>query len=282
MIHIAGCDGGTGASPLALDQERGRAVGARPRRDPAGARRERPARARPRCASTAASRPGRDVVVAALLGADECQLRHRAAARRGLPDGAHLPPRHLPGRDRHPARRAAREVRRHARDGGGLPAVRRARTCGGTSRALGLRDARRGRRPGRAARGSAAPATRAPTRSTSARCSSRRGRGRLPATSAEPVPHDRRRLGARLAERRAPAIREARLVEPRLRDHERATAPSARVSAARSRRRSARRRPPGRVRARFDGLRRPELRRLPHRGRRARLAGEANDYVGKA
>ncbi len=54
---------------------------------------------------------GRDVIVAALLGADECQLRHRAADRRGLPDGALVPRRHLPRRHRDPAARAARQVR---------------------------------------------------------------------------------------------------------------------------------------------------------------------------
>ena len=110
--------------PAALDQARRRSVGARPGRDPAGARRERPARPgaaprrrrlqdRPRRRRRGAARRRRVLV------------RHRADARRGLHHGAVVPPRHLPGRDRDPASRAAGKVHRHAREGRGLPAVRR-------------------------------------------------------------------------------------------------------------------------------------------------------------
>ena len=87
---------------------------------------------------------GRDVVVAALLGADEVSLRHRAPARRGLPDGALVPRRHVPGRHRDPAARAAREVRGDAGAGRGLPAVRRR---GGAAAARLARAARRSTRP---------------------------------------------------------------------------------------------------------------------------------------
>ena len=50
---------------------------------------------------------GRDVVIAALLGGRGVRLRHRPAGGVGLRDDAGLPPRHLPGRRRHPEPRAA-------------------------------------------------------------------------------------------------------------------------------------------------------------------------------
>jgi glutamate synthase (NADPH/NADH) large chain len=64
-----GYDGGTGASPLTSLKHAGSPVGNRPRRDPADAGAER-LRAASRCRSMAA-RTGRDVVIGALLGADE-------------------------------------------------------------------------------------------------------------------------------------------------------------------------------------------------------------------
>jgi glutamate synthase domain-containing protein 1 len=106
--------------PAQLDQERGPALGGRARRDaaralgagvaracpPAGRRRHQD---RPRRRDRRAARRGRD------------QLRDGAAHRRGLPDGALVPRRHVPGRDRHAAPGAAREVRRHAGDDRELP-----------------------------------------------------------------------------------------------------------------------------------------------------------------
>ena len=111
MVHIAGADGGTGASPLssiktrALPWELGLA-------ETQHALAENGLRGRVRLRVDGGIKTGRDVMVAALLGADECQLRHRAADRRGLPDGALVPRRHLPGRDRDPAAGAARQVHR--------------------------------------------------------------------------------------------------------------------------------------------------------------------------
>ena len=69
-IHVAGGDGGTGASPLTSIKSAGAAVGARARGDAACARRERAAR-RVRLRVDGGIKTGRDVVVAALLGADE-------------------------------------------------------------------------------------------------------------------------------------------------------------------------------------------------------------------
>ena len=97
-VIIAGHDGGTGASPQSSIQHAGRPVGDRPGRDPADAA----------CATTCARassvqtdgqmRTGRDVVVAALLGADEFGFSTAAADRPGLHHDARLPPQHVPGR----------------------------------------------------------------------------------------------------------------------------------------------------------------------------------------
>ena len=62
---------------------------------------------------------GRDVVVAAMLGAEEFGFG-TAAGRHRLRHGAPVPSRHLPDRHRHPARGPARQVHRHAGAGGRL------------------------------------------------------------------------------------------------------------------------------------------------------------------
>ena len=58
---------------------------------------------------------GRDVVIGALLGRGGVRLRLGAARGVGLHHDAGLPPRHLPGRDRHPEPGAAGQVQRQAR-----------------------------------------------------------------------------------------------------------------------------------------------------------------------
>ena len=214
VVHVAGSDGGTGASPLSsiknagLPWELGLAetqrslVAERAARPGAAAGRRRD-QDRPRRRRRGAPRRGRD------------QLRDGAAAGRGLPDGPLLPPRHLPGRDRHPAAGAACEICSDAGAGRGLPPLRRRRraalarltraplprgggrphgppapardgrsacglararaAAGGTARPLrGRADAGRRRRR---ARRSGSPPTRSP-RSTAQRWSSRRTRSR--------------------------------------------------------------------------------------------------------
>ena len=147
MIHVGGADGGTGASPLpsikhagapwevglaetqqalVANHLRGRVRDPRRRGLQDGTRRRR--RRAPR---------RRRVLV-----------RNRAAPRRGVPDGALVSPRHVPGGDRDAAAGAARQVRRDARDGAGVPAVRR--RGGSTSpRFARAALARRGGRPRR-------------------------------------------------------------------------------------------------------------------------------------
>ena len=229
-----------GREPAALDQARGRAVGARARRDAAGAGRERPARPGARAGRRGLQdRPRRRRRRAA-----RCRrvlVRHRAAPRRGLPDGALVPPRHLPGRDREPAPRAPREVRRHAGDGRGLPAVRRARRPR-APRAPRPPDARRGRRPGRPPAPAPHGRSRPPTRSTSARSSSRRARD-MPATSDSRCRTRATGSGRCSSPRARPRSAARGSSRPRTRSRT-PTARSAPASAARSRRRSARPPPP--------------------------------------
>ena len=58
---------------------------------------------------------GRDVVIAALLGAEEYGIGTAVAGGHGLHPGPAVPLQHLPGRRLHPAPGPAREVHRHAR-----------------------------------------------------------------------------------------------------------------------------------------------------------------------
>ena len=94
---------------------------------------------------------GRDVVIAALLGAEEYGFATAPAGRHGLHHDAGLPPRYLPGRHRHPEPEAAREVPRPGRARRQLLPVHRP----GSARADGparLPDDRRDDRPQRPAR----------------------------------------------------------------------------------------------------------------------------------
>jgi glutamate synthase (NADPH/NADH) large chain len=74
-VTISGYEGGTGASPLTADA-RGFAVGNRPGRNPADAAAQQPAQPH-RGAGRRRSATGRDVAIAALLGADEFGLPPR-------------------------------------------------------------------------------------------------------------------------------------------------------------------------------------------------------------
>ena len=264
--------------PARLDQARRRTVGARARRDTAGARRERASRPgarpggrglqdRPRRASCRAPRRRRVLV------------RHRASPRRRLSHGALLPPRHVPGRDREPAARAARQVRGDARDGRGVPPLRRARGARAPRRARPAHH-RRGRRPHRPA--PAAAHRRSGSGRARARPAARAARRRADALR-RPAGASRGR-SARLAPRRTGQGRDQRGAarRARLRDHERRPRD----------RRPARRRdragvsgdapPAGRVRARFEGAAGQSFGAFLTAGVELQLVGEANDYVGKA
>ena len=114
VVLISGHDGGTGASPLTSLKHAGGPVGARPGRDPADPAAQRPARPDRRPdRRPAEDRPRRgDRGAARRRGV---RLRDRAAGRVGLHHDAGLPPRHLPGRRRHPEPRPAGALHRQGR-----------------------------------------------------------------------------------------------------------------------------------------------------------------------
>ena len=132
-----------------LDPGGGRAVGDRPRRDPADAAAQRPALADRRAdRRPAEDRPRRGDRRDARRRRDG--LLDRAADRHRLHHDARLPPEHLPGRHRHPGPRAAQALQGHPRARRQLLLLRRrggARDPGLARPAL----ARRGDRPRRPA-----------------------------------------------------------------------------------------------------------------------------------
>ena len=251
--------------PADVDQERGRALGARAGRDAAGAGRERAARPRAgACRRRLQDGPRRRRRDAARRRRG--QLRDGAPDRRGLPAGADVPHGHLPGRHRDPAARAAREVRGDAEmvETYLLLVAEEARRL---LASLGLRslDEAVGRVELLRQR---TPATRARTRSTSRRCSAARARARR-ATPASTAPRAAGwELGARLADDAAPALADASLVELALPDRERR--PHRRGAAGRADRPRVRAEPAARARPRpLRGRRRAELRGVPRRRGRA-------------
>ena len=104
---------GYGRLAVDLVEARRRAVGARPRRDPADPAAQRPARAH----RGPGRRPAQDRPRRPHRRAARCRgvrLRDRPAGRERLHPHAGLPPRHLPGRRRDAEPRAAQEVHRQA------------------------------------------------------------------------------------------------------------------------------------------------------------------------
>ena len=262
-----------------VDQARRRAVGARARRGPPDAAPERPPRPgraahrrrpadRPRPARRRAPRRGgvrvRDV------DARRARLRH----------GPPVPPRHLPDRDRDAARGPPGEVHRHAGAGRAIRRLPSPRISGASSRPVGARVRRRGRRRGaagcsrpRAAGGQGRSISHrvigAPRwEATAARRANPAGAGRdvhrQPASPLEAQPRRRASRPGRLLGRRPQAldgrsvVRRGAVGRPRAR----------RSCAARSGSSSAV--PPASRSARSPA---PAL--------DLRLVGQANDYVGK-
>ena len=72
---------------------------------------------------------GRDVVIGALLGAEEFGFATAPLVAHGLHHDARLPPEHLPGRRGHAGPEAAHEVRRRAGARRQLHALHRRRKC---------------------------------------------------------------------------------------------------------------------------------------------------------
>ncbi len=176
VVLISGHDGGTGASPLTSLKHAGIPweLGLAETQQTLVLNRLRD---RIVVQTDGQLKTGRDVVIAALLGAEEYRLRDGAPGRHGLHHDAGLPPRHLPGRDRHPEPEAAREVPRQGRARRQLLQVHRP----GSPRADGparLPHDRRDDRPQRPARHEAGRSTTTrPGGSISARSSTGRDVG---------------------------------------------------------------------------------------------------------
>ena len=136
-VTIAGHDGGTGASPQASIQHAGIPweIGLAETQQTLL---EQDLRSRILVEADGQMRTGRDVVVAALLGADEYGFSTAPLIAPGLHHDARLPPEHVPGRDRVPGPGAARALRGQARARHQLPLPGRrggARAAGAARRA---------------------------------------------------------------------------------------------------------------------------------------------------
>ena len=124
VIHVAGADGGTGASPLSSIKHAGAPweLGLAETQQALVANHLR-GRLRLRVDGGLQDGPGHRRCSAARRR--RVRVRNGASSRRGVPHGALVPSRHLPGRDRDTAAGAAREVCGHTGDGSGVPSVRR-------------------------------------------------------------------------------------------------------------------------------------------------------------
>ena len=111
VVLISGHDGGTGASPLTSLKHAGIPweLGLAETQQTLVLNRLRD---RIVVQTDGQMKTGRDVVDRRAAGGRGVRLRHGAAGRDGLHHDAGLPPRHLPGRHRHPEPQAPREVRR--------------------------------------------------------------------------------------------------------------------------------------------------------------------------
>ena len=138
VVLISGHDGGTGASPLTSHQARRRAVGARPRRDAAGAGAEQAARPHRR----AGGRPAEDRPRRRHRGAPGrrgVRLRDGAARRVGLRHDARLPPEHLPGRRRDAGSRSCARSSPASRSSSRTSSASSPRKCASYMAQLGFR-----------------------------------------------------------------------------------------------------------------------------------------------
>ncbi len=131
-IHLSGHAGGTGASPLSSIKH----VGAPWELGLSEVHQSllrNDLRNRVALRTDGGLQTGDDLLIAALLGAEEFALRHRRARRRRLRHGPPVPPRHLPDGHRHPARGPAGQVHRHAPRWSSRSSCASPRTCGGRS-----------------------------------------------------------------------------------------------------------------------------------------------------
>jgi glutamate synthase (ferredoxin) len=277
VVHIAGADGGTGASPLASIKHAGAPweLGLAETQQALVAN---GLRGRVRVRVDGGMKTGRDVVVAALLGADEFSFGTALLLAEGclMVRSCHLDTCPVGIASQRPELRAkfagtpemveaylrfvALEVR-ELLAGLGLRTV---------DDAVGRTDLLRQRRTGDAS---------ADTLDL-AGLLVRHGQGHARYVG-QPVPHEGDRLGALLSAQGKTAITGARLVEPAYEITNSDRAIGARLGGAIAR--VAGSGPPaGRVRARFEGTAGQSFGAFLTAGVELRLVGDANDYVGKA
>ena len=272
VVHIAGADGGTGASPLSSIKNAGAAVGARPRRDAADARRPTGCAAACASASTAASRPAATSCVAALLGADEVSFGTALLVAEGclLVRSCHL--------DTCPVGIATQRPELRAKFDGNRRSDRR-RTCASSPRRCA------GTSPRSACGASTTPsaaATSARSASVALRRSAGSSRSRGGRYAREPqLDSPGGELGDRLAADARPRARRGAHRRARLRDRD--TRPRRRRAARRRDRlrASARRRRPAACARGSRGSAGQSFGAFLAAGVELALTGEANDAVGK-
>ena len=277
VVHVAGADGGTGASPLASIKHAGAPweLGLAETQQALVAN---GLRGRVRVRVDGGFKTGRDVVVAALLGADEFSFGTSLLLAEGclMVRSCHLDTCPVGIASQRPELRAkyagtpemveaylrfvALEVREHlARLG--------LRTL---DEAVGRTDLLRQRRTGDPA-ADALDLGRVLARQP----------GGVTRYVGQPVPHEGDRLGALLAAQGKAAISGARLVEPSYEITNADRSIGARLGGAIARV-SGNAPPAGRVRARFQGAAGQSFGAFLTAGVELQLVGEANDYVGKA
>ena len=277
VVHIAGADGGTGASPLPSIKHAGAPweLGLAETQQALVAN---GLRGRVRLRVDGGFKTGRDVVVAALLGADEFSFGTALLLAEGclMVRSCHLDTCPVGIASQRPELRAKfagtpemveaylRFVALEVRE---LLSRLGLRTL---DEAVGRTDLLRQRRTGDS---SADALDLGPLLG-------RAGQG-PPRYVGEPVPHEGDRLGALLAAQGRAAISGARLVEPAYAITNGDRAIGARLSGAVAR--SVGSGPPaGRVRARFEGAAGQSFGAFLAQGIELHLVGEANDYVGKS
>jgi glutamate synthase (ferredoxin) len=277
VVHIAGCDGGTGASPLSSIKNAGSpwelGLAEAQQALVAGG-----LRGRARLRVDGGFKTGRDVVVAALLGADEYSFGTALLLAEGclMVRTCHMDTCPVGIATQQPELRAkfaatpemvegylrfvAEEVRRHL-------AALGLRTL---EEAVGRVDLLRQRTTGdpRADALDLSPLL------------ARAGGGPTGFAGDEPPRAGGSELGDRRAAEAQPALEEARLVELRYPIGNRDRAVGARLG-GRIGREFGRRPPPGRVRVTFEGVAGQSFGAFLGAGVRFTLIGEANDYVGK-
>jgi glutamate synthase (ferredoxin) len=277
VVHIAGADGGTGASPLASIKHAGAPweLGLAETQQALVAN---GLRGRVRVRVDGGMKTGRDVVVAALLGADEFSFGTALLLAEGclMVRSCHL--------DTCPVGIASQRPELRAKFGGTpemveaylrFVALEVRRLLAGlglrtVDDAVGRTDLLRQRRTGD-------PAADALDLGG---LLVRHGQG--PARYVgHPVPHEGDRLGALLSAQGKAAITGARLVEPAYEITNADRAIGARLGGAIARVAGSGS-PAGRVRARFEGTAGQSFGAFLTAGVELRLVGEANDYVGKA